>query len=251
MKELHHRQVATDPYGEIKPTKYLGFDIPQQFTATFYLIDNDNVKVTNENFKSFKTWQLKLFIRVTKSETVEVVKSEILGASTYKGHDPFTTEVISPFAYGTLQARHYTALQDYRTRLVSVAVQVAIQSHKFVKKPNGEYEVTIGDKVFIPENELKRINLQVSENSYAKLDEAFYRRVAEIYNKALMEGERYPTKIVSRELNKDIKTVQGYVTKCRNMKPPLIKKPKEKGKPSPALNASPTKRKKGSRNGKT
>lgn len=245
MKELHHRQVATDPYGEIKPVKYLGFDIPHQFTATFYLIENDNVKVTNENFKTFKTWQLKLFIRVTKSETVEVVKSEILGASTYKGHDISTTTEINPFDYGTLQARHYTALQDYRTRLISVAVQVAIQTHKFIKKPNGKYEVTIGDKIIIPENELERINLQVSENTYAKLDEAFYRRVAEIYNRAVLEGERYPTKVLSRELNKDIKTVQGYVTKCRNMSPPLIKKPKEKGKPSPAIKVPPTKRKKG------
>jgi len=245
VKELHDRQIATDPYGEIKPAKYLGFDIPHQFVATFYFIDNDNVKVTKENFKTFKTWQLKLFIRVTKSQTIEVVKSEILGASTYKGHDVFTTEIVDPFSHGTLQARHYTALQDYRTRLVSVAVQVAIQSHKFVKKPNGKYEVTIGDKIIIPENELKRINLNVSENSYAKLDEAFYRRVADIYNKAVLEGERYPTKVVSRELNKDIKTVQGYLTKCRNMKPPLIKKPKEKGKPSPAPKVPPTKRKKG------
>lgn len=246
MKELHHREVATDPYGEIKPVKYLGFDIPHQFTATFYLIDNDNVKVTKENFKSFKTWQLKLFIRVTKSETIEVVKSEILGASTYKGHDiSLLYKKIDPFAYGTLQARHYTALQDYRTRLISVAVQVAIQSHKFIKKPNGTFEVTIGDKIIIPENELKRINLQVSENTYAKLDEAFYRRVAEIYNRAVLEGERYPTKVLSRELNKDIKTVQGYVTKCRNMKPPLIKKSKEKGKPSTAIKVPPTKRKKG------
>ena len=245
MKELHHRQVATDPYGEIKPAKYLGFDIPHQFIASFYLIDNDNVKVTKENFRTFKTWQLKLFIRVTKSDTVEVVKSEILGASTYRGHDVFTTKEINPFTYGTLQARHYTALQDYRTRLVSVAVQVAIQSHKFIKKPNGTYEVTIGDKIIIPENELERINLTVSENTYAKLDEAFYRRVADLYNKALLEGEKYPTKVVSRELNKDPKTVQGYLTKCRNMKPPLIKKPKQKGKPSPALRVPPTKRKKG------
>lgn len=245
MKELHHRGVHTDPYGEIKPVKYKGFDIPHQFTATFYLIDNDNVEVTKENAKTFKTWQAKLFIRVTKSESVEVVKTELLGASTYKGHSLIVGEEIDPFSYGTLQARHYTAIKDYRTRLISVAVQVAIQSHKFTKRPDGTYSVTIGDKIDIPIKDLERINLTVSESTYAKLDDAFYRQVAEIYNRAVMEGERYPTKVLSLALKKDVKTVQGYVTKCRKMKPPLIGKAKEKGKPSKAIEVPNTKKKKG------
>lgn len=240
MKELHPRQVATDPYGEIKPVKYKGFDIPHQFTATFYLLDNDNVKVTKGNFKTFKTWQVKLYIRVTKSETVEVVKTEIVGASTYKGHDIFTTKEIDPFSYGTVQARHYTAVKDNRTRLVSVAVQVAIQSHKFIKKADGRYSVTIGDNLDIPVKELERINSTVSEETYAKLDDAFYRRVAEIYKKAVLEGDK-PNRVLMQELNKGLKTVQGYTKVCRDMgllsEAPL-------GKASPVRKTT-TKRKKG------
>jgi hypothetical protein len=240
VKELHHRQVATDPYGEIKPVRYKGFDIPHQFTATFYLIDNDNVKVTKGNFKTFKTWQLKLFIRVTKSETVEVVKTEILGASAYKGHDVFTTEVINPFAYGTVQARHYTAVKDYRTRLVSVAVQCAVQSHKFTKNANGSYSVTIGDKIDIPEADLQIINTEVSEETYAKLDDAFYRQVAEIYKKAVLEGDN-PNNVLMQALNKGKTTVQGYTKTCREMK---LLSEAPKGKPSPVRKTT-TKRKKG------
>ena len=240
MKELHHRQVATDPYGEIKPVKFKGVDIPHQFTATFYLIDNDNVKVTKGNYKTFKTWQLKLFIRVTKSETVEVVKTEIIGASTYKGHDIISTKEIDPFSYGTVQARHYTAVKDYRTRLVSVAVQYAIQSHKFVKKADGSYSVTIGDKVQIPKADLERIDTEVTEETYAKLDDAFYRRVAEIYKQAVLEGDN-PNNVLMQTLNKEKTTVQGYTKKCRE-KGLLSEAPT--GKPSP-VRKPPTKRKKG------
>jgi len=240
VKELHRRQVATDPYGEIKPAKYKGFDIPHQFTATFYLVDNDNVKVTKGNLKSFKTWQLKLFIRVTKSDTVEVVKTEILGASTYKGHDIFTTKEIDPFAYGTVQARHYTAVKDYRTRLVSVAVLYAIQSHKFIKKADGSYSVTVGDKIEIPEADLQRINTEVSEETYAKLDDAFYRRVAEVYRNAVLEGDN-PNNVLMQTLNKEKTTVQGYTKTCRDMG---LLSEAPKGKSSPVRKTT-TKRKKG------
>ena len=240
MKELHHRQVATDPYGEIKPVKYKGFDIPHQFIATFYLIDNDNVKVTKGNFKSFKTWQAKLYIRVTKSESVEVVKTEIIGASSFKGHTLYTSKEIDPFSYGTVQARHYTAIKDYRTRLVAVAVQVAIQSHRFTQRPDGSYSVTIGDKIDIPIKDLERINATVSEETYAKLDDAFYRRVAEIYKNAVLEGDK-PNRVLMQELNKGLKTVQGYTKVCRDMgllsEAPL-------GKASPVRKTT-TKRKKG------
>jgi hypothetical protein len=240
VKELHHRGVHTDPIGEIKPVKYKGFDIPHQFVATFYLIDNDNVKVTKANLKTFKTWQAKLYIRVTKSESVEVVRTDIIGASTYKGHSLIVGEEIDPFSYGTVQARHYTAIKDYRTRLVSVAVQVAIQSHRFTKRPDGTYSVTIGDKIDIPIKDLERINSEVSEETYAKLDDAFYRRVAEIYKKAVLEGDR-PNRVLMQELNKGLTTVQGYTKVCRDMgllsEAPL-------GKASPVRKPA-TKRKKG------
>jgi hypothetical protein len=240
VKELHHRGVHTDLYGGNKPVKYKGFDIPHQFIATFYLIDNDNVKVTKANAKTFKTWQAKLYIRVTESETVEVVKTEIIGASTYKGHTLVTTKEIDPFSYGTVQARHYTAIKDYRTRLVSVAVQVAIQSHRFTRKADGSYTATIGDKIDIPIKDLERINSEVSEETYAKLDDAFYRRVAEIYKKAVLEGDR-PNRVLMQELNKGLTTVQGYTKVCRDMgllsEAPL-------GKASPVRKPA-TKRKKG------
>ena len=240
MKELHHRQVATDPFGAIKPVKYKGFDIPHQFIATFYFIDNDNVKVTKGNFMTFKTWQAKLYIRVTKSETVEVVKTEIIGASTYTGHVLVSSEVIDPFSYGTVQARHYTAVKDYRTRLVSVAVQCALQSHKFTKKADGSYSVTLGDKVEIPKADLERINAEVSEETYAKLDDAFYRRVAQIYKEAVLEGDN-PNNVLMQALNKGKTTVQGYTKTCRDMG---LLSDAPKGKPSP-VRKPPTKRKKG------
>jgi hypothetical protein len=240
VKELHTRHVTTDLYGDIQPVKYKRFDIPHQFIATFYLIDNDNVKVTRNNFKTFKTWQLKLYIRVTKSETVEVVKSEIIGASIYKGHTVFTTKEINPFDYGTVQARHYTAVKDNRTRLVSVAVQVALQSHKFTKKADGTYSATIGDKIDIPERDLKRISYAVAEETYAKLDDAFYRHVADIYKKAILEGDS-PNNVLMQTLNKGKTTIQGYTKTCRDMG---LLSEAPKGKPSPVRKPA-TKRKKG------
>jgi len=248
MKAPHQRQVVTDIYDEIKPIKYKGYEIPHQFTATFYLMDNDNVEVTKENFKTFKTWQVKFYIRVTKAETVEVVKTEILGASTYKGHDMFSKKPVDPFAYGTVQARHYVALRDYRARFVSIAVQVALQSHKFTKKADGSFEVTIGDKIEIPETELSRINFEVTENAYAKLDDAFYLYVAEIYNREILEGNPRPNLVLMQTLNKELKTVQGYTKVCRVKK--YILEAKEKGKASPAKEP-PTKKEKGKSNGKT
>lgn len=242
MKELHTRQVATDLYGDIKPAKYSGYEIPKQFIATFYIIDNDNVKVTNANFKKFNTWKVKLFVRITEKETVEVVKTEIYGANVYKGHTVFTTKEDNPFTYGTVQARHYTALRDNRPRLVSVAVQVALQSHKFTKKADGTYQVTVGDNVSIDGKELERINRAVTENSYDKLDDAHYRRVAEIYKQAVLNGDR-PNNVLMLELNKERKTVQGYTKVCRDRG--YLLPAKEKGK------ASPVKKPKTTTKGKT
>jgi hypothetical protein len=172
--------------------KFKGYVIPEYFTATFYIVDNDGVKVTNNNFKSFKTWSIELLLKVTKAETIDVIQQSTLGSKTYKGHDVVTTKQFDPSEYGTVQARQFNQLQANRVRLISVAVQVAIQSHKYKKTASGGHSWTIGDQIKISETELEKINDEVTEFSYTKLDGSFYETFAERYRQLVIAGDKTP-----------------------------------------------------------
>ena len=230
--DIHHRGIYTQPAHTAKPIKFKGYLVPEYFTAIFYIIDNDGIKVTPANAKQFKTWTIELLLRVTKAETVDVVEIKTLGSRTYKGHDVFTTKQFDPSDYGTVQARHFNQLQENRVRLISVAVQVAIQTNVYKKSKSGGHAWTIGDKVNITETELERINDEIVEFSYTKLDGTFYETFAERYRQLVTEGDKTPIKTLKSLYypDKTRKHVQSYATTCR--KKGLLPKA-EQGKNSP------------------
>ena len=238
--DIHTRGVFTQPAHTAKPIKFKGYLVPEYFTATFYIIDNDGIKVTPANTKQFKTWTIELLLRVTKAETVDVVEIKTLGSRTYKGHDVFTTKQFDPSDYGTVQARHFNQLQENRVRLISVAVQVAIQTSVYKKSKSGGHAWTIGDKVNITETELERINDEIVEFSYTKLDGTFYETFAKRYRELVRKGDATPIKTLNDLYypDKTVKHVQSYATACR--KKGLLPKA-EQGKNSPIR--KPTKRK--------
>ena len=215
--DIHTRGVFTQPAHTAKPIKFKGYVVPEYFTATFYIIDNDGIKVTPANAKQFKTWTIELLLRVTKAETVDLVEIKTLGSRTYKGHDLITTKQFDPSDYGTIQARHFNQLQANRVRLISVAVQVAIQTNVYKKHKSGGHTWTLGDKVEITETELNRINAEIVEFSYTKLDGTFYETFAERYRQLVSEGDKTPIKTLQNLYypDKSVKHVQSYATTCR------------------------------------
>ena len=230
--DIHTRGVFTQPAHTAKPIKFKGYVVPEYFTTTFYIIDNDGIKVTPANAKQFKTWTIELLLRVTKAETVDLVEIKTLGSRTYKGHDLITTKQFDPSDYGTIQARHFNQLQANRVRLISVAVQVAIQTNVYKKHKSGGHTWTLGDKVEITETELNRINAEIVEFSYTKLDGTFYETFAERYRQLVSEGDKTPIKTLQNLYypDKSVKHVQSYATTCRKKK---LLPPAPDGKNSP------------------
>jgi hypothetical protein len=200
--------------------KFKGHNVPEYFTATFYVLDNDGVKVTKQNLASFKdTWTVETLIRITKAETADIVQINVLGSKPYKGHlvVSFPPKQFNPNEYGSLQARHFNQVQEYRTRFISVAVQVAIQSHKYKKLANGGHSWTLNDHVEVSTAELERINKEVRESSYTKLDGTFYETFAKRYRELVLGGDKSPIKSLQNLYypEKTIKHVQTYATTCR------------------------------------
>ena len=221
MSEMFTRFVTTQPVHGPKPMKFKGHVIPEYFSATFYVLDNDGIKVTPKNQASFKdTWVIELLLRVTKIETVEVVQLNVKGAKPNPTHEVFTTKPFNPTDLGTIQARHFNQLQEYRARLMSVAVQVAIQSHKYKKQPNGGHAWTIGDNLGVTVEELERINDEVEGFIYTKLDGNFYETFAKRYKELVINGDKTPIKTLQKIYypEKSVKHVQSYATTCRKKK---------------------------------
>lgn len=221
MSELYKKLVTTAPTHTARPMKFQGHVIPEYFTATFYLVDNDGIKITAKNSASFKnTWVVELLLRVTKIETVEVVQLNVKGPKHNPTHDFFSTKPSEPTDLGTIQARHFNQLQENRARFMSFAVQVAIQSHKYTKQPDGGHSWTIGEKIEVSTGELERINDKVEAFSFTKLDGNFYETFAKRYKELVLSGDKTPIKTL-QELyypDKTVKHVQSYATTCRKKK---------------------------------
>ena len=221
MSKMLYQFVTTDPMGVPKPVKFKGHVLPEYFTATFYVLDNDGIKVTKQNRASFKdTWVIELLLRVTKIETVEVVQLNVKGAKPNPTHIVFTTKPFNPGDLGTIQARHFNQLQENRARLLSVAVQVAIQSHNYKKQSNGGHSWTLGENKKISTEELERINDEVEAFTYTKLDGNFYITFAKRYKAAVLSGDETPIKTLQKIYypEKTVKHVQSYATACRKKK---------------------------------
>lgn len=223
--------VITEPAFTAKPIKYLGHVVPEYFTSIFYLVDNDGINPKGDASR-FPTWTVELLLRVTKAETVEIVKMEVSGSKKYKGHDYFSTKQFDPSEYSTIQARHFNELHLNRVRFISVAIQTAIQAHTYKRDKSGGHTWTLSSDKDISEKELLRIDKHTVEKSYTKLDGTFYETFAERYKEIVRAGDKTPIKTLKNLYypDKTVKHVQSYATTCR--KKGLLPKA-EQGKNSP------------------
>lgn len=219
-----------------KPMKFNGRIIPEYFTCTFYLLDNDGLKVTKENVKKFKTWSVEVLVKTTSSETVEIIKMSAEGAKTFTGHSldliAGRTKELPPESYSTLQARHFNQIQSNRAYFLSHAITTILQTSKYKKTKDGGHSWTIGDYIDIPESELTASAEIAFNSAYTKLDGNFYQEFADRYRAQVLAGDRTPIKTL-QELyykEKSVKHVQSYATEAR--KRGLLPKA-EKGKNSP------------------
>lgn len=215
---VHVRGWFTDAYKNPKPMKFMDHVLPEYFTATFYVIDNDGIKVKQDNFKKFKTWRVDFLLRTTKAETVEVVQVQARGSESYKGHVIFSTKPDEPLECGTLQARHLNALHENRPRFISYAVTSCLQVVQYKGEKAGRHQWTsLEGVVDISGEELERIADEVTKWSYTKIDGTFLQTFADRYRKLVEEGDKTPIKTL-RTLyypDKSLKHVQSYATKCR------------------------------------
>lgn len=183
MELLHTRGIFTEPF-TLTPIKFRDHTLPEFFTCTAYLIDNQGKKVTNENFKTFKVWSIELLLKASKGNHVEVIRTTILGSRKYVGHTVVTTKSFDPVGYGAVQVRHYDLARENRSRLMAYAVQVAIQSNIYKKKKDGGHSWEIGGHKDVSEAELTAVSKSVADSAYVRLDDAFYKDFSEKYLKA-------------------------------------------------------------------
>ena len=197
----------------------MGRTIPELFTADFYIIDNDGIKVTKENAKRFKTIHYHLLLRVTDVGTVDIVNMSIEGAKPYKGHTVATTKRYEPKEVGSVLPRHFAIFQDYRARFISVATQSILQTSQYKKTKDGGHSWTIGDKVDIPISELEAINDLLKASTYKKLDGTFYQEFSKLYKELVLSGDKTPIKTLHNLYypDKTAKHIQSYATTCRKM----------------------------------
>ena len=233
MELMHVRGVFTEPY-DGTPVKFREYLLPAYFSCTAYLIDNEGKKVTNDNFKTFKVWSVELLLRTAKNDVIEVVKTELLGSRTYKGHNVFTSKSFDPSGYGSLKARHYELAGQNRSRLMGYAVSVAIQSSIYNRTADGGHSWTIGSRVDISEAELTKVIKLVENRSYVRLDDAFYKDFSEQYLQAVADGLP-PIQELSGQhrFNKSPSRIQAYATEARRRgylpktDPGKVSKPKQ------------------------
>lgn len=214
-------------------SKFKGYLVPEYFSASFYFLDNDGLKVTTTNVKRFKKWRVDLTLRVSSNpEQVEIIDLQAHGAYNYTSQTIILLE--SPQAtfdrtlkFEPLQARHIEALHTYRVKLISFAIQALIQSVKVKKNGSYSFETTQ-----VPASDLEDINDSIFATGYTKLGASFYKQFAERYKEQVLGGEKYPIKALNALYypDKSAKQVQAYATEAR--KRGLIAKA-EQGKNSP------------------
>ena len=236
MELLHTRGIYTQP-NDATPVKFRDYLLPAYFTCTAYLIDNEGKKVTNDNFKTFKVWSIELLLRTSKNNVIEVIRTELLGARTFKGHDVITTKSFDPSIYGSLKSKHYDLAGQNRSRLMGYAVTVAIQSNIYKRNADGGHSWTIGSRVDISEAELSKVMKLVENRSYVRLDDAFYKDFSEQYLQAVAEGFSPIVELSQpHRFNKGRSTIQTYATEARRRgylpetDPGKVSKPKQNRK---------------------
>lgn len=218
MEYIHTRLVFAQAVAGSKPVKFHDHLIPEYFKCIFYIIDNDGIKVTEQNYKTFKTWTLELTLRATRSQTVDIISMSVQGAKHYKSHVIASSKSIEPqLDFGTLTARHFNQIQSNRARLLTYSVTQVIQTVDYKGEKNGGHTWTLGDSKEISEKELQETANAILDTAYRKLDGSFYQEFAERYKALILEGERYPIKALQARYYpfKSLKHVQSYATEAR------------------------------------
>lgn len=228
MEYIHTRQIFAQAVAGSKPVKFRDHLIPEYFKCIFYIIDNDGIKVTEQNAKTFKTWTLELTLRATRSQTVDIISMSVQGAKKYTGHNVliFSSKPIEPqLDFGTLTARHFNQIQRHRAKLLTYSVTRVIQTVDYKGENNGRHTWTLGDSKEISEKELQETANAILDTAYRSLDGSFYQEFADRYKALILEGERYPIKALQTRYypQKSRKHVQSYATEAR--KRGLIAKP--------------------------
>ena len=216
-KDVYIRGVHTDAVEGSKPIKFKSYVVPEYFYCTVYLFDSDGKKVTKANDKSFKVWSVELLIKVTAPETLETISTTIKGASAYKGHvvASFGVDPIKEFPkLGKIKPSYYKSVADNRARIMGFAITSAVQSFKYKKQKDGSHYWPPFSRVEVSESELQVLAKGAVNNTYIKLDDAFYKEVARLYKQAVANGE-WPNEVIKQAYGRDsTKTVQGWTAEA-------------------------------------
>jgi hypothetical protein len=216
-KDVYIRDVHTDAVQGSKPIKFKNYLVPEYFYGTLYLFDSDGKKITKANDKSFKVWSVELLIRVTAPETLETISTTIKGASAYKGHTvvSFGVEPIKEFSkLGKIKPSYYKSVADNRARIMGFVITSAVQSFKYKKRKDGSHYWPPFSRVEVSESELQVLAKGAVNNTYIKLDDAFYKEVARLYKQAVANGE-WPNEVIKQAYGRNsTKTVQGWTRKA-------------------------------------
>ena len=216
-KDVYIRGVHTDAVQGSRPIKFKSYVIPEYFYCTVYLFDSDGKKVTKTNDKNFKVWSVELLIRVTAPETLETISTTIKGASAYKGHVVVSmgVEPIKEFSkLGKIKPSYYKSVADNRARIMGFVITSAVQSFKYKKQKDGSHYWPPFSRVEVPESELQVLAKGAVNNTYIKLDDAFYKDIARLYKQAVANGE-WPNEVIKQAYGRDsTKTVQGWTAEA-------------------------------------
>jgi hypothetical protein len=216
-KDVYIRGVHTDALQGSRPIKFKSYVIPEYFYCTVYFFDSDGKKVTKASEKNFKVWSVELLIRVTAPETLETITTTIKGASAYKGH-VVVSMGIDPIKelskLGKVKPSYYKSVADNRARIMGFVITSAVQSFKYKKQKDGSHFWPPFSRVEVPESELQVLAKGAVNNTYIKLDDAFYKEVARLYKQAVANGE-WPNEVIKQAYGRDsTKTVQGWTAEA-------------------------------------
>ena len=216
-KDVYIRGHFTDAVQGSRPIKFKGYVIPEYFYCTVYLFDSDGKKVTKANDKNFKVWSVELLIRVTAPETLETIMTTIKGASAHKGHvvASMGLDQVKEFSkLGKVKPSYYKSVADNRARIMGFVITSAVQSFKYKKQKDGSHFWPPFSRVEVPESELQVLAKGAVNNTYIKLDDAFYKEVARLYKQAIANGE-WPNEVIKQAYGRDsTKTVQGWTAEA-------------------------------------
>lgn len=216
-KDVYIRGHYTDAVQGSRPIKFKGYVIPEYFYCTVYLFDSDGKKVTKANDKNFQVWSVELLIKVTAPETLETITTTIKGASAHKGHvvASMGLDEIKEFSkLGKVKPSYYKSVADNRARIMGFVITSAVQSFKYKKQKDGSHFWPPFSRVEVPESELQVLAKGAINNTYIKLDDAFYKEVARLYKQAIANGE-WPNEVIKQAYGRDsTKTVQGWTAEA-------------------------------------